>query len=118
MPKLRPPSAAGRAAEASAFSEGSSSATARARNRGFGLLSLLRAHTKLPYRTDLLGETLRALNRPGRARTGREEGHGRAAVHEDGGGELLRAGGHLGLYPIVTSQYSPTTLHRVSYHIQ
>jgi hypothetical protein len=25
--------------------------------------------------------------------------------------------GHLGLYPIVTSQYSSTALHQVSYHI-
>ena len=29
-----------------------------------------------------------------------------------------RAGGHLGLYPIVTFQYSSTTLYQVSYQIQ
>jgi hypothetical protein len=39
------------------------------RNPPFGLLSALRAHTEAPYRTDLLWETRRALNRPGRART-------------------------------------------------
>jgi hypothetical protein len=32
------------------------------------------------------------------------------------GGELR--GAHLGLYLIVTSQYSSTTLYQVSYHIQ
>ena len=34
-----------------------------------GLLSTLRAQTKAPHQTDLLRETLRALNRPGLART-------------------------------------------------
>jgi hypothetical protein len=36
------------------------------------MLSALRVHAKAPYKTDLLWETLRALNRPGRARTGIE----------------------------------------------
>ena len=51
--------------------------TAQAGIRGFGLLSALRTHTTAPYKTDLLWETLRALNRPGRARTvlGRRELH-------------------------------------------
>ena len=39
------------------------------RNRSFGLLSALRAHTKAPYKTDLLWTALRALHRPARART-------------------------------------------------
>jgi hypothetical protein len=43
--------------------------TARAGNHRFGLLSALRAHTKAPYKNDLLRETLRALNRPRMART-------------------------------------------------
>ena len=43
--------------------------TGRAGNRHFCLSSALCAHTKAPYKTDLLWETLRALNRPGRART-------------------------------------------------
>jgi hypothetical protein len=38
-------------------------------NRRFVLLSALRAHTKPPYKLDLLVKTLRVLNRPGRART-------------------------------------------------
>ena len=38
--------------------------TARARNRRFWLLSAPRAHTKAAYKIDLLGRTLRALNRP------------------------------------------------------
>ena len=41
-------------------------------NRRFGTVSALRAHTKAPYKIDLLWKTLRArksLNRPGRART-------------------------------------------------
>jgi hypothetical protein len=38
-------------------------------NRRFVLLSTLRAHAKAPCKTDSLWETLRALNRPGRART-------------------------------------------------
>jgi hypothetical protein len=42
---------------------------ARAGNRRFWLLSALCAHTKVPYKPDLLWETLRALNCPGRART-------------------------------------------------
>ena len=42
---------------------------ARAGNHRFGLLSALRAHTKAPYKPDLLWETRRALNCPGRART-------------------------------------------------
>ena len=43
--------------------------TARAENRRFGLLSGLRAHTKTPGKNGLIWETLRALNRPGRAQT-------------------------------------------------
>jgi hypothetical protein len=38
--------------------------TARAGNRRFGLVSALHAHTKAPYKTDLLWE-MRALKRPG-----------------------------------------------------
>ena len=38
-------------------------------NAVFWRLSALRAHTKTPYKTDLLWETLRPLKRPGRART-------------------------------------------------
>ena len=41
----------------------------RAGNRHLWLLSALRAHTKAPWKTDLLWETLRVLNRPERART-------------------------------------------------
>jgi hypothetical protein len=43
-------------------------AAARPKSR-FGMLSALRAHTKAPYKTDLLWKTLRALNRPWAART-------------------------------------------------
>jgi hypothetical protein len=50
------------------------SRTARARNRRFRPLSALRAHTKPPYKTDLIWETLKALKRPGRARTDAVEG--------------------------------------------
>jgi hypothetical protein len=39
----------------------------------------------------------------------REVGRG----HPEGGSR-----GHLGLYPIVTLQYSSTTLYQVSYHIR
>ena len=58
------------------------------------LLSALHTHTKAPCKPDLLWETLRALNRPGRARTGVE---GRV-------GEVLRRphvldAGPLGLAP-------------------
>jgi hypothetical protein len=35
-------------------------------------LSALRAHTKMPYETDFLWEMLKALNRPGWARTGKK----------------------------------------------
>ena len=38
--------------------------SARTGNRRVWLFSALRAHTKAPYRTDLLWETLRALTRP------------------------------------------------------
>jgi hypothetical protein len=38
-------------------------------SRRFSLLSALRAHTEAPYKTDLLWEMLRTLNRRGRART-------------------------------------------------
>jgi hypothetical protein len=37
--------------------------------RRFRRLSALRAHTKTPYKISLLWKTIRALNRPGRART-------------------------------------------------
>jgi hypothetical protein len=47
----------------------SNTSPARAGNRRFWLLSALRAHTKMPYKIDLLWETLRALKHPGRART-------------------------------------------------
>ena len=110
--------------------------SARAGNRRFGLLRARRAHTKAPYKPDLLWETLRALNRPGRART--------VEVGRVGDGRRLRAcralrarlaarldvgklaqhaafAGRrpdLGLYPIVTSQHISTTLYQVSDHIQ
>ena len=42
------------------------SATARAGNRRFGSLSAPRAHTKVPYKTNLQRKTPMALNRPGR----------------------------------------------------
>jgi hypothetical protein len=38
-------------------------------NHHFWLLSPLRAHTKVPYKNNLLWKTLTALNRPARART-------------------------------------------------
>ena len=44
-------------------------AAARPKSR-FGMLSALRAHTKAPYKTDLLWKTLRALSHAGCARTG------------------------------------------------
>jgi hypothetical protein len=47
----------------------SADCTARAQNRRVRLLSALRAHTKAPYKTELLWRTLRALNRPGWSRT-------------------------------------------------
>ena len=37
---------------------------------------------------------------------------------EEGRGALGAGGGLLGLYPIVTFQYSSTTLYQFSYHIQ
>ena len=43
--------------------------TARAGNRRFRRLSARRAHTKAPKKIDLPWETLRARERPGRART-------------------------------------------------
>jgi hypothetical protein len=46
--------------------------TARAGKCRFGLLSTLRAHTKVPSKIDLQLKTLRTLNRPGLARTGVE----------------------------------------------
>ena len=68
--------------------------SARAGNRQKELLSAMRAHTKAPCKADLPWETLRALIRPGRARTGVE---GRV-------GEVLRRphvldAGPLGLAP-------------------
>jgi hypothetical protein len=39
------------------------------RNRRFGLLSALRAHTNAPHKTNFLRETLRPRNRPWAART-------------------------------------------------
>ena len=47
----------------------SSSATARAGNRRFGLSNARCAHRKAPYNIDLLWETLRARNRSGQAPT-------------------------------------------------
>jgi hypothetical protein len=44
-------------------------AAREAGTRRLWLLSALRAHTKPPYKTDLLWEALRALNCPGQART-------------------------------------------------
>jgi hypothetical protein len=41
----------------------------QAENHRLKLLSALRAHTKVPHKTDLLWETLRPLNRPETART-------------------------------------------------
>ena len=49
------------------------SATARAGNRRFWMLSALRTHTKAPYKTDSLWRTLMTLKCPGRARTVVEE---------------------------------------------
>jgi hypothetical protein len=45
---------------------------ARADNHCFGLLSALRAHTKVPHKTDSLWKGLRPLNRPGWAGPDRE----------------------------------------------
>jgi hypothetical protein len=59
------------------------SATARAGNRLFWCLSALRAHTKAPYKINFHRETLRVLNRPKAARTGRRVAKKRRA----GGGE-------------------------------
>jgi hypothetical protein len=50
---------------------------ARAGDRRFRRLSALRAHTKAPYKTDLHRRTLRALNRPGTARTAARRGAAR-----------------------------------------
>ena len=47
--------------------------SARAGYRRFWPLSAPRAHTKAPYKPDLLWETLRSLNRHGRARTDMED---------------------------------------------
>ena len=44
-------------------------AAREARTRRFWLLSALHAHTKPPYKTDLLWEMLRELNHSGRDRT-------------------------------------------------
>ena len=52
--------------------------TARDGNRRFSRLSALCAHTKAPYKTDLLWETSRPLKRSERARTGRR---GRRLAH-------------------------------------
>ena len=62
---------------------------ARAGNHRFWLLSTPRAHTKAPYKSDLLRETLRSLKRPGRARTvaGR-----RLEVARAGAAHLARVG--------------------------
>ena len=66
------------ATAAAAGSPPASARTAQAGNRRLCMLSVLRAHTKAPYKPDLLWETLPALNRPGRARTAREQrGQGR-----------------------------------------
>jgi hypothetical protein len=50
--------------------------TARAGNPHFLPLSALCAHAQSTYRSDLLWKTLRALNRPGRARTATRRGRG------------------------------------------
>jgi hypothetical protein len=47
----------------------STCSAARAGNRRFWSLSVLRAHTKSPYKMDFHRGTLRALNRPWAART-------------------------------------------------
>ena len=57
-PQARPPRRAARARR-----------TARAQTHRFGLLSIPRAHTKPPYKTDVLRETLRARSHPERGRT-------------------------------------------------
>ena len=66
-----------------------SSYTARAENRRFWLLSARCAHTKAPHETDLLLETQRALNRPGRARTAEPAVAFRFAVRYLGSSEQL-----------------------------
>jgi hypothetical protein len=53
---------------------------ARAGNRRFGPLSVLRAHTKSPYKMDFHRKTRMALNRPGRP--GPRAAH-RELVHRD-----------------------------------
>jgi hypothetical protein len=57
---------------------------ARAGNRRFWLLSALRAHTKMPYKTDLYRKTLRALKRPGRPGQDGEGGDDDAAELREG----------------------------------
>jgi hypothetical protein len=54
--------------------------TARAGNRRFWLLSTLHTHAKAPYKNNLLWETLRALNHPGKAQTGEDAVRDRAHV--------------------------------------
>ena len=46
----------------SGAAQGRCRAAAQARNRRFELLSAMRAHTKAPYKSDLLWKALRALN--------------------------------------------------------
>ena len=57
-----------------------STASARAGNRRFVPLSALCAHTKTQHKTDLLWETLRALNRPGRTLPCGTRGH--SSIHQ------------------------------------
>ena len=64
------------------------SATARAGNRHFRLLSALRAHTKAPYKMDSHTKTRMARKSPWAART---VVGGRAAVQADGLGARDRA---------------------------
>ena len=47
----------------------SSPSPARTKNRRFGMLSALRAHTKAAYKADSLWKTLRAHDQSGRAQT-------------------------------------------------
>ena len=89
--RQRAPIGAGPKSSSASASSALSSANrspARAENRRFWLLSALWTHTNAPYKTALLWKTLRALNRPGRARTeprgpeGRGEGRPAGAALE------------------------------------
>ena len=58
--------------------------SARAGNRRKGRLSTLRAHTKAPYKTYFYRKTLRALNRPRRARTVHQRRAAEAPLQPEG----------------------------------